>query len=124
LTELGIVLGEQTKVKVEVVAAPDVPLSAAVELAAYRIAAEAISNAVRHSGARSVQVMLEVESDEVALTVVDDGTGIRAGASEGVGLGSMRERAIELGGALHVTSGKDGTRVEAHLPRHEDGGWS
>jgi len=92
------------------------PLAAAVEVAAYRITYEALSNAVRHSGARSIQVEL-VCDDTLRLRVVDDGHGIAADATPGVGLRSMRERAAELGGTCEIGPGeRGGTRVLVHLP--------
>ncbi|HEX6955856.1 MAG TPA: hypothetical protein VF156_13355, partial [Agromyces sp.] len=54
----------------------------------------------------------------VRLRVADDGTGIEPGAPRGVGLRSMRERAFELGGTLHLATGADGTLLTATLPRH------
>lgn len=96
-------------------------LDPAVELAAYRIAAEALANAVKHSTARRVDVCLVATADGVTLTVTDDGTGIRAGASgDGVGLRSMVERAADAGGVCEVRTGGAGTTVSAHLPARPD----
>ena len=91
-------------------------LPAAVEVAAYRIAAEAVTNAVRHAGATSVGVRLTSTPDVLTVTVRDDGAGIGADAVPGVGLGSMRERAAELGGRCTVRSDDHGTEVVAVLP--------
>ncbi|PVG84156.1 hypothetical protein DDE18_00490 [Nocardioides gansuensis] len=92
-------------------------LPAAVEVAAYRIAAEALANAVRHSGARRVTLRVTGTAARLSVSVVDDGSGlperVRPGA---LGLASMRQRAEEIGGALMIISGQDGTRVEADLP--------
>lgn len=102
------------------------PLNAAVELAAYRIAAEAISNAVRHAAASSCTVTLAAAGNELELRVSDDGRGLAGDATEGVGLPSMRERAADLGGSCSVgcRSG-GGTEVVARLPlkglRRDDG---
>jgi signal transduction histidine kinase len=90
-------------------------LDAATEVAAYRIATEAMTNATRHSCARHVNVRLTADG-ELALDVVDDGQGIAAGATPGVGLAGMRERTAELGGTLEIISGPNGTRVHASLP--------
>jgi two-component system NarL family sensor kinase len=91
-------------------------LPAAVEVAAYRIAIEAVTNAVRHSGASACSVELSRDTDLV-LQIIDDGTGIPDSFAPGVGLGSMRERAEELGGKLVITSNDGGgTRVLARLP--------
>lgn len=90
-------------------------LPAAVEVAAYRIASEAITNAIRHSGGRTCKVSVQLDGD-LRLSVTDDGCG-RPGQTPGVGLRSMRERAEELGGTCTVIFRKDaGTRVEAVLP--------
>ena len=95
------------------------PLPAAVEVACYRIAQEAITNAARHSGASSCHLSLSLDEAEgtLQLEVADDGTGIPEGRSAGVGMSSMRERAEELGGTLTVGSlPEDGTRLLARLP--------
>ncbi len=95
-------------------------LPAAVEVAAYRIGTEAIANAARHSGARRVTVTLAVEGAPAMLRmdVSDDGVGPPTGSrGAGVGLGSMRERAEELGGSCEIAAGRrSGTRVRAVLP--------
>jgi len=103
------------------VEAPDglPPLPAAVEVAAYRIAQEALTNVVRHAGARSCAVALLYDDAAAVLTVTvtDDGRGPPADARAGVGLTSMRERAEELGGTLRVEAAPgSGTRVAASLP--------
>jgi signal transduction histidine kinase len=95
-------------------------LPAAIEVAAYRIALEALTNAVRHAGAHRCEVRLELASagmPVLRVTVADDGQGISPAATAGVGLRSMRERAEELGGSLTVeTAGDGGTLVRAWLP--------
>jgi len=93
------------------------PLPAAVEVAAYRIAQEALTNVIRHSGARRCTLRLAVTGGEVRLEVTDDGAGIAPGAPAGVGLHSMRERAEELGGRLEVGSAEGGGgHIVAFLP--------
>jgi signal transduction histidine kinase len=99
------------------------PLSAAVEVAAYRIAQEALTNVARHAGADSCTVSLAIEEAKVlSLEVRDDGCGMPdlhedASLEAGVGLTSMRERASELGGSLLVEPLPDGgTLVRARLP--------
>ncbi|MEV8517290.1 GAF domain-containing sensor histidine kinase [Dactylosporangium sp. NPDC051484] len=93
-------------------------LPAATEVAAYRIAVEALANARRHAGATAVRLRLSLDDGWLSLTVTDDGHGttIPAGAGDGVGMHSMRERAAELGGDLTVTSSAEGTTVSARLP--------
>ena len=93
---------------------PDLP--AAVEVAVYRITQEALTNVARHARAHSCVVRL-VGNDDVTLEIVDDGVGIPAGRSAGVGLSSMHERASELGGSCTVEPvPKGGTQVLVHLP--------
>lgn len=97
----------------------DVPnrLPAAVEVATYRIVAEAVTNAVRHAGARQVEVQVGVPGPCVVVEVCDDGLGTASPREEGVGLVSMRERAAEIGGSLILVSRPGhGTRVRAELP--------
>ncbi|MEX2501620.1 MAG: sensor histidine kinase, partial [Trueperaceae bacterium] len=92
-------------------------LPAAVEVAAYRIVMEALTNAVRHARARTCTVRLALSDHTVAVEVDDDGIGLPADHTPGVGLLSMRERAAELGGSCVVSTRPDGgTRVAAHLP--------
>jgi signal transduction histidine kinase len=93
------------------------PLPAAVETAAFRIAVEAMTNAVRHSGGRCCAVSIAIGDRGVDVIVKDDGAGLEPTHAVGVGLRSMRERAAELGGALSVGSPSEGgTVVQAWLP--------
>jgi signal transduction histidine kinase len=99
------------------VEAPEDPhgLPAAVEVAAYRIAQEALTNVVRHAHARTCTVRLEM-GDVLSLEITDDGCGLN-GTQPGVGLSSMRERAEELGGTCVIGPGAHGgTCVLARLP--------
>jgi signal transduction histidine kinase len=92
-------------------------LPAAVEVAAYRIAVEAVNNAARHSGGTLVEVSLRRRPDALELVIRDDGGGIGDERGVGVGLGSMRDRAEELGGTCTVGPALDGgTQVVALLP--------
>ncbi len=93
------------------------PLTAAVEVAAFRIASEGLANARRHANASEISVRLLSESDRLIVAIDDDGRGIRVGATPGLGLASMRERAEELGGTFDVDSvAGRGTRITAILP--------
>ena len=92
-------------------------LPAAVEVAAYRIAVEAVNNAVRHSGGAEVTVRVRQRPDALELVVRDDGAGVTGGRKDGIGIGSMRERAEEVGGSCTVSSPPEGgTQVIARLP--------
>ncbi|WP_250034987.1 sensor histidine kinase [Paractinoplanes maris] len=91
---------------------PELP--AAVEVAVYRIAAEALHNAARHADGSKCAVELTVTAGDVTLTVTDDGRGLPPGYLAGVGHRSMRERAGELGGTLTVGEAPGGgTRIAA-----------
>lgn len=95
-------------------------LPAAVEVAAYRIAVEALTNVVRHAAAREARVALRLADGALCVEVADDGPHPADGRRAGVGLTSMRERAAELGGTLEIGRGpRGGTRVVARLPVHE-----
>ena len=101
------------------------PLSAAVEVACYRIAQEAITNVSRHAKASHCRVNLTVDESRntLVLEVTDDGVGMPDDRLAGVGMTSMRERAEELGGTLTVERNPEGgTRVLADLllPRKEE----
>lgn len=128
-------------VLVEDVVEPDA-LPAAVELAAYRIAAEALTNVARHAGTRAVRLGVRTVGDALVVTVADDGCGpgpaadysarhtgggshhegapsasASASAEVGLGMATMRERAEELGGTFSVRPGEcGGTAVTAVLP--------
>jgi len=99
-----------------VIPTPLPPLSAAVEVAAYRIAVEAMTNASRHAPGAAIEVSLSVNGC-LELQIADAGAGLPAGFRAGVGLRSMRERAAELGGEC-VLNPRDphGTVVRASLP--------
>jgi two-component system, NarL family, sensor kinase len=94
-------------------------LPAAVEVAAYRIAAEALTNAARHASARACSVSLSCNG-ALELAIADDGGGIPGNRRAGVGLASMQERAEELGGTCTITPRPGGgTLVQAMIPLHE-----
>lgn len=91
-------------------------LPAAVEVAAYRIVAEALTNAARHSRAHACRVAVH-RNGVLQLEIVDDGVGISPSAGAGVGLSSMRDRAGELGGECVVGPAlPHGTSVRVQLP--------
>ena len=91
-------------------------IPAAVEVAAYRIIEEALTNVARHAHARTCAVRLTL-TDALEVEIVDDGIGLPTVRRAGVGLLSIRERAAELGGACALeVLGESGTRVYARLP--------
>jgi two-component system NarL family sensor kinase len=93
------------------------PLPAAVEVAAYRIGVESLTNVVHHSGARRAWLELRLEPGLLVVETRDDGTGRPADIVPGIGLTAMRERAEELGGQLAVSTAREGgLRVLATLP--------
>jgi signal transduction histidine kinase/uncharacterized membrane protein len=95
------------------------PLPAAVEVAAYRIALEALTNVVRHAQAHTCCIRLSL-ADALQLEITDDGRGLPAEVRAGVGLTSMQERAAELGGTWSIERlAEHGTRVLARLPLAE-----
>jgi signal transduction histidine kinase len=93
-----------------------------VELAAFRIAQEALTNAIRHSAARVIVVQALVRPAEVRVSITDDGVGLdRVATSEAlvrghVGLRSMSERAGVVGGELLIDDARPGTRVTFRWP--------
>lgn len=112
-----LVSGRSPGLRVAVHAGGLAGLPAAVEVVAYLIGQEALANAVRHAGARSITVTLTAGEEDLVLEVRDDGRGFTAPRPGGVGLGSMAERAEEIGGRLTVAAAPDGgTRVLARLP--------
>ena len=99
------------------------PLPAAVEVAAYRIALEALANVVRHAHASSCSMRLALSDEVLTVEVRDDGEGLPEGYHAGVGISAMRERAAELGGSCAIeTIISGGTRVSARLPLQKGGG--
>ena len=96
-------------------------MPAAVEVAAYRIVIEAMTNAARHSGATRIEVELSLaDSDQFRIEVRDDGAGPAGGWRSGVGLTSIRERAAELGGWCQACRDPGGGgRLIALLPLGE-----
>jgi two-component system sensor histidine kinase UhpB len=90
-------------------------LSPEAELVIYRVAQEALTNVVRHAGARHAELALVARRGTVRLEVSDDGGGLGDGAAQGSGIRGMRERAVLLGAELAIRSGRDGTRITLDL---------
>jgi signal transduction histidine kinase len=106
--------GTPLRITVEAPALPRLP--AAVEVAAYRIAMEALTNVTRHSTATAATVSLSSDDRQLTLVVRDNGGGNGGPWRAGVGLTSMRERAAELGGTCHAGPDSTGGRISVTLP--------
>lgn len=128
LDELGLVGAIQAQAglfgpepTIDVASSGPLPeLPAAVEVAAYRITMEAMTNAARHAHAQTCGVRISITEEAgraLEVEVTDDGGGLPTRIRPGIGLLSMRERAAEVGGTCVVESGAEGgTRVLARLP--------
>jgi signal transduction histidine kinase len=98
------------------------PLPPTVDISAYRIVQEALTNALKHSGASRADVRLRYRKNEIEVEVVDDGRGASRGAARNGGLGliGMRERAALHGGILTAeTAPEGGFAVRATLPTRD-----
>ena len=109
--------GDENQLTCDVVAPDPLPLlPAAAEVAAFRIAQEALTNVARHANARTASVHITVD-ESLHLEIRDDGRGLPVDRPAGVGLTSMRERTAELGGSLALSSTPaGGTIVTVRLP--------
>ena len=84
-----------------------------IEIAFFRIAQEAVNNALRHSHAKNIRLKLSLQDQKLTLVVEDDGCGfdIPAAANKGMGLSTMKERAKAIGGELEIASQAGQTRI-------------
>jgi signal transduction histidine kinase len=89
-----------------------------VAVHAYRVAAEAMTNAVRHAAARQVDVAVHADAERLQLVVTDDGEGLAGETADSTGIASMRARARTLGGRLELRdgAGAHGTTVLLDVP--------
>jgi signal transduction histidine kinase len=113
---------EHYKLRIDVLESgwpPNLPSTVALSL--YRVAQEALHNAVKHSGADLVAVSFRGEDSALTLTIADAGVGFNtnsAAAFGGLGIVSMRQRLRTIGGTLTITAAPgQGTQVQARLPR-------
>jgi two-component system, NarL family, sensor kinase len=90
-------------------------LPESVEVAAYRIATESLTNVLRHAHADSASIALWVDDDQLQLEITDNGK-IRAPWTAGVGLSSMRQRVAALGGRISAAPSESGGEVRVSLP--------
>ena len=118
---VGMAAGSGVQVDVAVSGAAR-PLPAVVDLTAYRIVQESLTNVVRHAGANRATVAIRYEPDAVVVQIDDDGRGSANGitsAGDGFGITGMRERAAAIGGRLEAGPAPfpdEGFRVRAWLP--------
>jgi signal transduction histidine kinase len=109
-------LATRAPIPVQVIGAPTGRLPEHVELAAFFIVSEALTNVAKHAKASSAVVELDKTVDLLVVEVRDDGVG-GAGADAGTGLRGMADRVEALGGRLRVWSPKgQGTRIRAEIP--------
>jgi len=118
LSTLAVASAEQAHMQVDRRLEPHPPLSEEQELVIYRVAQEALTNVVRHSGATTVAISLQHVGDEVVLVVRDDGRGLAPGSLPSAhGIRGMRERAMLIGAQLSIGRATDGgTEVELRMP--------
>jgi signal transduction histidine kinase len=110
----GAVKGLQVSVQSPPAGLP--PLRAAVEVAAYRIVQEAVTNVVRHASAHACTISFTLDTD-LCIEIVDDGIGMPVDVTAGVGLASIRERTAELDGTCVIKGAPNGgTRIIVTLP--------
>src|SRR5215218_4344728 len=118
LSALATGFGDQTGITIHRRLEPSLPLSDEQELVVYRVAQEALTNVARHAHAREVRLQLQRVSEQVILTVRDDGRGLpRADASGSHGIRGMRERAMLIGAELQIqTAPGRGTGIRLAIP--------
>lgn len=117
LRELAVFLSGPT-LRVDTTLPGDVSvLSKPVEVAAYRIVAEALTNVVRHAQATRAEISLELAANQLVVQVSDDGIGVQPDSgSHGMGMRFMAQRAQEIAGQFSYRSDSTGTAVRAVLP--------
>jgi len=111
---------ESTRTKCRVLVTDElraIRFSPDVEISLYRIAQEAVNNAVRHGDAECIELQLSGRNGKLILTITDNGSGFDAGDTStfGMGLGSMRSRIDGIGGNLRISSEPGQTHIEASV---------
>jgi signal transduction histidine kinase len=103
---------------IDITGVPPLPIPPAVDLAAYRIVQESLTNSIRHAGPATATVRVSYDDGEVCLQIADTGRATKPhNGATGHGLIGMRERALAVGGTLNVsqpTAG--GFQITARLP--------
>jgi len=124
LTESGLAaaiesLADRATSPIQVTATPGGRLAPAVEIAAYYVVAEALTNAAKHARANVVTVKVDHEAGQVHVEIADDGVG-GADPAQGSGLVGLHDRVAAVGGRLEVLSAVGhGTTVRATIPAHD-----
>ncbi|MFJ5761590.1 sensor histidine kinase [Neobacillus sp. NPDC093182] len=131
LDELGLIFAldelcrqyEGSSIKVSLEASEiDFPLHPAIEVAAYRIVQEAVTNAGKHSKGSFCKVSLGLDDSSLIMTIEDNGVGLQGNRKNGIGLHSMRERAEEVDGQFFIKNNSGmGTTIEVRLPLWAEG---
>src|SRR5213079_685404 len=118
LESLAMNISENCQVRSTVKAnGASLPMSPPVAAQLYRIAQEAVHNAVEHGAAREVEINLAFHGNNLLLTIRDKGKGFHSNASgNGMGLRIMRYRAQCIGGSCEVQSSSEGTVVSCRVP--------
>jgi two-component system NarL family sensor kinase len=131
LDELGLVealkslFGQNSSLDFEVLVSDPTPsMTAAVEVAIFRIASEAVHNVVKHADATRCTLSIEQADEHLYLLITDDGHGLPGNLRYGVGFNSMRERAEELGGTMMIKNRNEGgAQLAVWLPMGGSQGW-
>jgi signal transduction histidine kinase len=111
---------QRSKVAAKLEVAEDMPrMSRDLEISIFRIVQESLTNIHKHAGATSVAISITRSSGTIRVNVEDDGKGLPAKHSFGVGLRGMEERVRQLNGSFHVISNSRGTSVTAVMPLAE-----
>jgi two-component system sensor histidine kinase UhpB len=123
LESLARDFSRRTGIAVETALPGDLPpLEPETEVAVYRIAQEALTNAVRHSGASTIELRLDRTERGLSLLVADDGRGLVGSEIDGAGIRGMRERSLLVGGRLRIGSPSgQGVRVRLDAPLSPSG---
>jgi signal transduction histidine kinase len=119
LARLGALLEQTRAAGLEValdVEGEPVPLPPSLDLAAYRVLQEGLTNVRKHAGARRVEIVVRYGRDAVGVEVVDDGDGAGAGGGSGRGLAGIRERVALLGGEFVAGPRAQGFALRVTLP--------
>ena len=117
--ELLIISYQSNKIKVEFnVFGPNSSINLEISEVIYRVCQEALTNAVKHGKAHYIKIDLEIRSDNIALSIFNDGIGCQE-ITKGHGLSGMEARVKELDGLINFSSDKTGFKISANIPVNE-----